>query len=102
MVWWQHYTEMKWIFRSQRPRKLGAKYTGHDIAPDEYIQPNLEFDYEGKRDRWNGYNPAAYRHVVDDYQKIEEAKRQLKAQKIEAALMEGAVDESVAKVRPYC
>ena len=82
----------------QRPRKLGAKYTGHDIAPDEYIQPNLEFDYEGKRDRWNGYNPAAYRHVVDDYQKIEEAKRQLKAQKIEAALLEGAVDESVAKV----
>jgi len=55
----------------------------------------LEFDYEGKRDRWNGYNPATYRHVVDDYQKIEEAKRQLKAQKIEAAL----VDESVAKVQ---
>jgi len=36
--------------------------------------------------------------VVDDYQKVEDAKRQLKAQKIEAALMDGAVDESVAKV----
>jgi len=62
----------------------------------------LDFDYEGKRDRWNGYDPAAYRHVVDDYQKIEEAKRQLKAQKMEAALMEGAVDESVAEVWFYC
>jgi len=82
----------------QRPRKLGAKYTGHDIAPDEFVQPSLEFDYEGKRDRWNGYDPAAYRHVVDDYQKLEETKRQLKAQKMEAALLEGALDESVAKV----
>jgi len=82
----------------QRPRKLGAKYTGQDIAADEHLQPALDFDYEGKRDRWNGYDPAAYRHVVDDYQKIEEAKRQLKAQKMEAALVEGSVDESVAKV----
>jgi len=90
------------MFCCQRPRKLGAKYTGQDIAPDEYVQPSLDFDYEGKRDRWNGYDPAAYRHVVDDYQKIEEAKRQLKSQKIEAALVEGAIDESVAKVWSYC
>jgi len=86
----------------QRPRKLGAKYTGHDIAPDEHVQPNLDFDYEGKRDRWNGYDSATYRHVVDDYQKLEDAKRQLKAQKIEAALMDGAVDESLAEVQLCC
>ena len=39
----------------QRPRKVGAKYTGLDIAPDEYVQPNLQLDFDGKRDRWNGY-----------------------------------------------
>jgi len=97
-----HHTDIDWFclvgVGRQRPRKLGAKYTGHDIAPDEFVQPSLEFDYEGKRDRWNGYDPAAYRHVVDDYQKLEETKRQLKAQKMEAALLEGALDESVAKV----
>jgi pre-mRNA-processing factor SLU7 len=81
----------------ERPRKLGAKFTGEDIAPDEYIQSNLEFDFDGKRDRWNGYDPSSYKHVVDDYQKLEEAKRQLKAQKIENALLEGSLDESVAK-----
>jgi len=87
-----------WCFCCQRPRKLGAKFTGQDIAADEHVQPNMEFDFEGKRDRWNGYDSALYRHVVDDYQKVEDAKRQLKAQKMEAALLEGALDESVAKV----
>ena len=40
----------------ERPRKLGAKYSNKDIMPDEIIV-NLDLDYDGKRDRWNGYNP---------------------------------------------
>jgi pre-mRNA-processing factor SLU7 len=82
----------------QRPRQRGAKYTGQDIAPDEYIQPDLGFDYDGKRDRWNGYDSSSYKHVVDNFQKLEEARRLQKAQKIEKALLEGSVDESVANV----
>ena len=30
---------------------MGAKYTSEDIQPDEVIQPNLDFDYDAKRDR---------------------------------------------------
>ena len=56
----------------QRPRKIGAKYTGDMIAPDEYIQPQLSFDYDGKRDRWNGFDPNEHQKVIDDYAKIEE------------------------------
>ena len=56
----------------QRPRKVGAKYTGSDIAPDEYIQPQLDFDYDGKRDQWNGYDISEHKHIVDEYQKLEE------------------------------
>lgn len=26
----------------ERPRRLGAKFTGEDIAPDEHVQPNLD------------------------------------------------------------
>ncbi len=44
----------------ERPRKIGAKYTGASFAPDEFSQPELKHDYEGKRDRWNGYNNEEY------------------------------------------
>lgn len=39
--------------------------------------PNLEekINFEGKRDRWRGYNPAEYQRVVERYDKIEEEKR---------------------------
>ena len=57
---------------SQRPRKLGAKFTGKDIRPDEFVQPLLEFDYDGKRDRWNGYNPDWHQEIVDEYARVEE------------------------------
>lgn len=80
----------------ERPRARGARYTGQDIAPDEYVQPDLEFDYEGKRDRWNGYDSTTYKHVVDGFQALEDARRLQKAQKIEKALLDGSVDESVA------
>ena len=36
----------------QRPRRVGAKFTGEDIKGDEHLQPQLSFDYDGKRDRY--------------------------------------------------
>lgn len=39
----------------ERPRKIGAKYTNTNIAPDEFTQPELSTDYDGKRDRYNLY-----------------------------------------------
>lgn len=38
----------------ERPRKRGAKWTGKDFKPDEFIY-EVPLTYEGKRDRWNGY-----------------------------------------------
>ncbi|XP_064601916.1 pre-mRNA-splicing factor SLU7-like [Liolophura sinensis] len=67
----------------ERPRKVGAKYTGENIAPDEFLQPKLDFDFDGKRDRWNGYDPEQHQKIIEDYAKIEEAKQVLKAQKLE-------------------
>jgi pre-mRNA-processing factor SLU7 len=40
----------------ERPRKVGAKFTGKDIGQDEVIS-HVKLNYEGKRDRWNGYDP---------------------------------------------
>ena len=58
----------------QRPRKIGAKYTGSDFAPDEYIQPQLDFDYDGKRDQWNGYDISEHKHISEEFQKLEEVR----------------------------
>lgn len=55
----------------QRPRKVGAKFTGLNIAPDEHMQPTLMFDYDGKRDRWNGYNPEEHMKIVEEYSKVD-------------------------------
>ncbi|XP_076240381.1 pre-mRNA-splicing factor Slu7 [Calliopsis andreniformis] len=68
----------------ERPRKIGAKYTNANIAPDEFSQPELSMDYDGKRDRWAGYDPSEHRAIVEEYQKIEEAKRQMRAEKLNA------------------
>lgn len=36
---------------------LGANWTSKNIAPDEKID-FFELEYDGKRDRWNGYDVA--------------------------------------------
>ncbi|XP_072759153.1 pre-mRNA-splicing factor SLU7 [Anoplolepis gracilipes] len=68
----------------ERPRRVGAKFTNSKIAPDEFTQPELSMDYDGKRDRWAGYDPSEHRAIVEEYQKIEEAKRQMRADKLDA------------------
>ncbi|KAK7807311.1 hypothetical protein U0070_007446 [Myodes glareolus] len=77
----------------ERPRRVGAKFTGTNIAPDEHIQPQLMFDYDGKRDRWNGYNPEEHMKIVEEYAKVDLAKRTLKAQKLQEELASGKLME---------
>ncbi|XKL65694.1 hypothetical protein PGB90_009114 [Kerria lacca] len=70
----------------ERPRKKMAKYSNEDIAPDDYVQPVLNQSYDGKRDRWAGYDPAQHKIIVEQFQRIEEAKRQLRAEKLDKSL----------------
>ncbi|KAM4784318.1 LOW QUALITY PROTEIN: pre-mRNA-splicing factor SLU7-like [Cyanocitta cristata] len=77
----------------ERPRKVGAKYTGMNIAPDEHVQPQLMFDYDGKRDRWNGYNPEEHLKIVEEYSKVDLAKWTLKAQKLQEELASGKLEQ---------
>lgn len=76
-----------------RPRKVGAKFSGANIAPDEYIQSKLNLSYDGKRDRWSGYDPTEHRAIIEEYQKVEEAKRQLRADKLDAQESQDDEDE---------
>ncbi|XP_046333941.1 pre-mRNA-splicing factor SLU7-like [Haliotis rufescens] len=77
----------------ERPRKVGAKFTGEKIAPDEYIQVCLSHDYDGKRDRWNGTDLMEHQNkLITEFDKIEEAKRTLKEQKLDESIMHDRED----------
>lgn len=62
-----------------RPRKVGAKFSGKDFKGDEEIRV-LDFDYEASKDRWNGYNPDRYKEEIAEYEllneKVEERNRE--------------------------
>lgn len=83
----------------ERPRRRGAKFTNKNIAADERVQ-NVPRDYDAKRDRWNGYDPASYKAVVDDYEAAEEARKKYREEEIDAELNKGKAGdlEAVKKV----
>lgn len=72
----------------ERPRAKGAKWTGKDIAADEVVR-DVNLDYEGKRDRWNGYDAKTYRQVEERHRKVEAERRRIHAEKMEKALRDG-------------
>ncbi|KPM42297.1 Pre-mRNA-splicing factor SLU7 [Neonectria ditissima] len=61
-----------------RPRAKGAKWTGRDIQADEVIQ-EVKMGWDAKRDRWNGYDTKEYRSVVDEYNQMEDLRKQTQA-----------------------
>ncbi|VDM42511.1 unnamed protein product [Toxocara canis] len=83
----------------ERPRKLGAKWTGEDIAPDEYVQPNLVLNWDAKRDRWNGYDPQSHQQVVEEYEKLEMTRKMLREEKMKEGLLDGEEDGEGEKKR---
>ena len=89
---------LRCIHSLQRPRKVGAEFTGKNLRPDEFLHPKLTLTYDGKRDRWNGYNTDEHQAVVEEYAKVEMAKRHLKAERLQAELMEGKLSETSIKV----
>ncbi|KAL5108618.1 Pre-mRNA-splicing factor SLU7 [Taenia crassiceps] len=74
----------------ERPRKVGAKYTGLDIAPDDIEQDEIKLGYDAKRDRWNGYDPREHQRFIAEFQRFEEARKIVKAKKIEEKLAAAA------------
>ena len=59
----------------QRKRKKGAKWTGRDIAADEKVE-DVRLGWDAKRDRWNGFTAEEYGEVVEEYNALEELKKQ--------------------------
>lgn len=66
----------------ERPRKKGAKWTGKDIAADEYFEDVDVKAYDAKRDRWNGYDASDYQQTVDRYERLQELQKKAVIQKL--------------------
>jgi pre-mRNA-processing factor SLU7 len=69
----------------ERPRKIGAKHTGLITSYDEVVE-KIDLNYDAKHDRWNGYDPEMYSSVIQDYEKLENAKKKIKIEKLEETL----------------
>lgn len=69
-------------FCTERPRKIGAKFTGRDFAHDENVQ-KIELGYEAKRDRWNGYDPHSFNFIVEEWNSLNEEQKKKKAREFE-------------------
>ncbi|CDU25124.1 related to step II splicing factor SLU7 [Sporisorium scitamineum] len=67
----------------ERPRKKGAKKLGKTLAGDHMLQEVQGLDYAAKRDRWNGYDPAEHKKVVEEFEAIEQERRRLKEEQID-------------------
>jgi len=60
----------------ERPRKIGAKFSGRDIQADRVAQ-EARAGYEAKRDIYQTYDPKQYMEVVEEYNMMEEARRKM-------------------------
>jgi len=80
----------------ERPRAKGARWTNKNIAADEKVQ-NVKLGFEGKRDRWNGYDSRDYAKVQQRFEKIEGLKQeQAKKKELEERFSKKASDEAAA------
>ena len=75
----------------QRKRKKGARWTGRDIAADERVE-EVRLGWDAKRDRWNGFEASGYKGVVEEWEALEELKRQAVGGKAEEGV-DGEVED---------
>lgn len=69
----------------ERPRKIGAKFTGKNIGRDEVLE-QVSLSWEAKRDQWNGYDPSEYRHVIEEYEMREQVRKEQRQKKLDEKL----------------
>jgi len=61
----------------ERPRKIGARWKEDDIKPDELVA-DISLDFDGKHDRWNGYDSTNHLGLMKEYEIVNEEKKKRK------------------------
>mmetsp|Transcript_15673 Transcript_15673/g.38031 ORF Transcript_15673/g.38031 Transcript_15673/m.38031 type:complete len:587 (+) Transcript_15673:211-1971(+) len=65
---------------TERPRTVGAVRSNKNIAGDELVQ-SVELNWDGKRDRYNGFDSSDYSRVVDRFERAEQLKQEVAKKK---------------------
>ena len=84
----------------ERPRKIGAKWTGKDIKPDE-ITSSIDLGFEAKRDRWNNYEGDDYSVRVADWEIIERSREKQRQEKARSKLDQKSSDSDDSEDDKY-
>jgi len=78
----------------ERPRKVGAKFNSKNIEADEVVTEVGGLGYEAKRDRWNGYDVANHKQLMETYEKVTEERARKKEEETLRKLAEGVTKEN--------
>ncbi|KAL7679574.1 putative pre-mRNA-splicing factor SLU7 domain-containing protein [Plasmopara halstedii] len=79
----------------ERPRKVGAWKTNKDLKNDEVVvdvrsEKYGKLAFDAKRDKWLGYNPMEHIKTIERYEKVDAARKKLRADEINKKLQESA------------
>ncbi|POM61761.1 Pre-mRNA-splicing factor SLU7 [Phytophthora palmivora] len=88
----------------ERPRKVGAWKTNKDLKNDEVVvdvrsEKFGKLAFDAKRDQWLGYDPKEHSKTIKRYEKVDEARKKLRAEEINKKLKESADKKKEKKMR---
>eukprot|EP00920_Eleutheroschizon_duboscqi_P009263 GHVT01021141.1.p1 GENE.GHVT01021141.1~~GHVT01021141.1.p1 ORF type:complete len:487 (-),score=125.35 GHVT01021141.1:745-2205(-) len=63
----------------ERPRAKGARFTGKEFCADEIEAEALPFGFDGKRDRWAGYDGHTHTAVIKEFEAVDVERKRRKA-----------------------
>jgi len=58
------------------------------------VVQDLQLDYDGKRDRWNGFDPSTYSKVITTFEKADIERRKTKAESLQSFMTEPDEDHA--------
>ncbi|KAG7383243.1 mRNA splicing protein [Phytophthora pseudosyringae] len=79
----------------ERPRKVGAWKTNRDLKSDDAAvdvrsEKFGKLAFDAKRDQWLGYDPKEHSKTIERYDKVDAARKKLRADEINQKLQESA------------
>jgi len=84
---------------TEKPRRVGAWKTGKNIKPDEILPQGLNLSWDGKRDRYNGYDADAHKLTIARFNAAEAERRKYKQEQRDKKAMEENAKKAARKKR---